>query len=175
MKNRNKLSARLVALLSAGILGLTAIPATAAPPVDSSGTLDFGPGELCDFAVRLVVTGKTKTIGPLLGDHKITSPGLKVTTTAVDSAGNAVGKSVRYVATGTLTYTKAVDPKSGQPYFEVKATGQNLLFSAELGGLFYVVGNTNFAVTLDLPDNQAEVRPFSGQAKPAVNICDPLS
>ncbi len=174
MRIGNNHCARAVALLTAGILGLTAIPATAAPPDAVSGEFNFGAGELCDFAVKIVVAGKTKTIGPLLENHKVTSPGLKVTTTALDEAGRAKGNPVRYVATGTVTYTKTLNADSGEYYFEVKATGQNLLFSEERGGLFYVVGNTNFAVTLDLPDDQTEVRPFSGQAKPAVNICDPL-
>lgn len=155
----------------AGVAG----PASAAPPVSADQTLpDFAAGQLCAFPVRIEITGKTKVIGDLLGDHKTTSPGFKVTTTNLDS-----GKTVKYTATGSSRYTVATD-KTGKKYFEVVSTGQNLLFSAELGGLFFVRGNVNYAVTLDLPENQQEVRPFVPSINRlnevnAVNICGPLS
>ena len=91
-------------------------------------------GQLCAFPVRIDVTGKSKVIGDLLEDHKTTSPALKVTTTNLTS-----GESVKYTATGVSRYTVAID-ENGVEYFEVVSTGQNLLFSNELGGLFFVRG-----------------------------------
>ncbi|WP_426766159.1 hypothetical protein ACP3TD_06210 [Pseudarthrobacter sp. 1G09] len=124
--------------------------------------------------MRIDITGKTKVIGDLLADHITTSPGFKVTTTNLDS-----GKTVKYTATGSSRYTVATDDK-GIKYFEVVSTGQNLLFSEKLGGLFFVRGNVNYAVTLAAPDKQTEVRPFVPSIDRlndvnAVNICDPLT
>ena len=98
-----------------------------------------------------------RSIGNLLKDHKTTSPALKVKTTNLTS-----GESVKYTATGVSRYTVAID-ENGAEYFEVVSTGQNLLFSTELGGLFFVRGTVDYAVTLDLPENQQEVRPFVPQ------------
>lgn len=180
MENRFSRRTRAAAALATGLLALSAVPATAAPPANDhrpvpvSQTLQFGAGELCAFPVRIDVTGKTKVIGNLLEDHKTTSPALKVTTTNLTS-----GESVKYTATGVSRYTVATD-ENGEEYFEVVSTGQNLLFSAELGGLFFVRGTVDFAVTLDLPENQGEVRPFVPSIDDldevnAVNICDPLT
>jgi hypothetical protein len=174
MENRFSYRTRAAAALATGLLAFSAVPATAAPPVPADQVLQFGAGELCAFPVRIEVTGKAKVIGDPLKDHKTTSPGLKATTINLAS-----GKSVKYTATGSSRYTVAID-ENGQKYFEVVSSGQNLLFSAELGGLFFVRGNVNYAVSLDLPENQQEVRPFVpsvddlDQVK-AVNICDPLS
>lgn len=159
--------------VAASLAGLAA-PASAAPPVSADQTLpDFAAGQLCAFPVRIEITGKTKLIGDWLGDHKTTSPGFKVTTTNLDS-----GKTVKYTATGSSRYTVATDDK-GIKYFEVVSTGQNLLFSEKLGGLFFVRGNVNYAVTLAAPDEQREVRPFVPSIERlnevnAVNICSPL-
>ena len=180
MENRFSLRTRAAAALATGFLAFSAVPATAAPPANdhrpgpADQTLEFGAGQLCAFPVRIDVTGKSKVIGDLLKDHKTTSPALKVTTTNLTSGG-----SVKYTATGVSRYTVAIDEK-GVKYFEVVSTGQNLLFSTELGGLFFVRGTVNYAVTLDLPENQQEVRPFVPSIDDldevnAVNICDPLS
>ncbi|MCY1675589.1 hypothetical protein OVA06_12880 [Pseudarthrobacter sp. SL88] len=172
---KNWLTRFAIPITGAASLAGLAAPATAAPPVSADQTLpDFGAGELCAFPVRIEITGKTKLIGDWLEDHKTTSPGFKVTTTNLAS-----GKTVKYTATGSSRYTVATD-KAGNKYFEVVSTGQNLLFSPELGGLFFVRGNVNYAVTLDLPENQQEVRPFVPSIERlneanAVNICGPLS
>lgn len=162
-----------VTVAAAAVAGLAA-PATAVPPSPADQTLQFGAGELCAFPVRIQVTGKTKVIGDLLENHITTSPGFKVTTTNLTS-----GETVKYTATGSSRYTVATDDK-GNKYFEVVSTGQNLLFSEKLGGLFFVRGNVKYAVTLAVPDDQKEVRPFVPSIDQlneanAVNICAPLS
>jgi len=173
MKNWLTRTAIPATVAAAALTGLAA-PATAVPPSPADQTLQFGAGELCAFPVRIEVTGKTKVIGDLLKNHITTSPGFKVTTTNLTS-----GETVKYTATGSSRYTVATD-SSGNEYFEVVSTGQNLLFSAALGGLFFVRGNVDYAVTLDLPENQQEVRPFVPSIDQlneanAVNICAPLS
>jgi hypothetical protein len=173
MNKRNNHRIKAAALLAVGILGLSAIPAAAAPPSDASGTVTFDAGSLCAFAVRLDLTGKTKTIGSDPGTHKVISPGFKVTTTAVDASDNPISAAVRYTATGTVFYT-LTQRSVGPDYYEVKATGQNLLFVPNDSGstdLIYVVGNVNYAVELD---KATEVRRFSGAAR-QTNICDPLA
>lgn len=179
MQRRNSRHLRAVAASSAALIGLafSAIPATAAPPVENpnAGLLVFAPGELCEFGVQLAVTGKEKVIGPTDGDHKVLSPNLKFTATALDDEGNPVGDSIRYVATGTSFYTRT--ERTGQEdYFEVRSTGNNLLFVPNADGdptLFdpvFVTGNVNYAVTLD---KLTEVRTFSGVGRQE-NICDSL-
>ncbi|WP_144671565.1 hypothetical protein [Arthrobacter sp. U41] len=173
MNMRNNHRTQATALLAAGILGISAIPAAAAPPSDASGAVTFPAGSLCEFAVRLDITGKAKTIGSEPGTHKVISPGFKVTTTAVDDLGNPISAPVRYTATGTVFFT-LTDRSVGPDYYEVKATGQNLLFVPNADGstdLIYVVGNVNYAVELD---KATEVRPFSGAAR-KTNICGPLA
>lgn len=180
MENRFSRRTRVGAALATGFLAFSAVSATAAPPANDhrpgpvTQTLEFGANELCAFPVRIDVKGKAKVIGDLLENHKTTSPALKVTTTNLTS-----GESVKYTATGVSRYTVAID-EDGEEYFEVVSTGQNLLFSAKLGGLFFVRGTVDFAVTHDLPDEQQEVRPFVPTVDDldevnAVNICDPLS
>lgn len=180
MKNKTK-SVSLAAMTLAVGLFASAAPAAVAAPTDNPNrpgpvdqTLKFDAGQLCDFPVSIVVSGKTKVIGDPLEDHKVTSPGLKVTT-----INETTGESVTYTATGVSRYTVATD-ENGVEYFEVVSTGQNLLFSAALGGLFFTRGTVDYAVTLDLPENQQEVRPFVPSVDDldevnAVNICDPLS
>jgi hypothetical protein len=179
MPKRNNHRVRAAAAFSAALLGVgvSALPATAAPPHENpnAGTLVFDPGVLCDFGVQLVVTGKEKVIGPELGDHKVISPNLKFTATALNGNGKPVGASVKYVSTGTVFFTRT--ERAGQEdYWEVKATGHNLLFVPNDPGdptLFdpvFVTGNVNYAVTLD---QNTEIRTFSGAAR-QVNICDSL-
>ncbi|MDQ1058283.1 hypothetical protein QFZ23_002184 [Arthrobacter globiformis] len=179
MQKRNNNRVRAAAAFSLALLGVgvSALPATAAPPHENpnAGTLVFDPGVLCDFGVQLVVTGKEKVNGPALGNHTVISPNLKFTATALDGDGNPVGASVKYVATGTVFFTRTERPGQDD-YFEVKATGNNLLFVPNDPGdstLFdpvFVTGNVNYAVSLD---TNTEVRKFSGAAR-QVNICDSL-
>lgn len=175
-KNRFSRCARASAALAAGAFVLSSVPAVAAPPaippgppVDASGEQEFGAGELCAFPVLLEFVGKSKLIGDPEGNHKVTSPGFKVTTTNL-----ATGESVKYTATGSTRYTVAVN-EDGE-YYEAVSTGQNLLFSPELGGLFFVRGTVNFAVDLNKSE---EVRAFATEETldefNSVNICDPLS
>lgn len=168
--------ARAIALLAAGLLGITVMPATAAPPSDVSGSPVFPAGTLCDdFAVRLDFTGKAKTIGTEPGTHKVISPGFKVTTTALDANNNVIGDPVTYTATGTVFFTLTERPDGRPDYYEVKATGRNLLFvpneKRNSTDLIFVTGNVNYAVELD---KATEVRRFSGEAR-QVNICEALS
>jgi hypothetical protein len=179
MKNKTKSVSLAAMTLAIGLLA-SAVPAAVAAPADNPNRpvpfipphQDVPAGALCDFPVAIDVVGKTKVIGDLLGDHTVTSPGLKVTTT-----NTATGVSVKYTATGVSRYKVAT--ANGTKYFEVVSTGQNLLSSTELGGLFFVRGNVNYAVTLDVPEKQQEVRPFVPNVDAldqvnAVNICDPL-
>jgi hypothetical protein len=180
MQNRFSRRTRAAAALATGVLALSAVPATAAPPdndhrpVPADQSFEAGAGELCAFPVRFDITGKAKVIGNLLEDHKTTSPAFKATITNLAS-----GESVKYTITGVSRYTVAVDD-NGEEYFEVVSTGQNILSSVELGGFFFVRGTVDYAVTLDLPIDQREVRPFVptvddlGEVN-AVNICDALS
>jgi hypothetical protein len=179
MQKKNNHRFRAAAALSAALLGVgvSALPATAAPPHENpnAGTLVFDAGVLCDFGVQLVVTGKEKVIGPELEDHKVISPNLKFTATALDGDGNPVGASVTYVATGTVFFTRTERPGL-EDYWEVKATGNNLLFvpnddpGETLFDPVFVTGNVNYAVSLDQTE---EIRTFSGAAR-QVNICDSL-
>lgn len=181
MIKRNTRRARATVLLAVGLLGLSTIPATAAPPTNDVGDFTFPAGTVCEFAVHLAWDGKKKIIGKETETHKVTAPGLKVITTAVDSEGNPISEPVEYTATGTVNYTLTHRP-DGSAYFEVKATGQNILGvprRTETGevdedagfDLVYVVGNVNFAMKLD---KQTEIRPFSGEAR-QTNICGPLT
>lgn len=168
MIKRNNCRARVISLL-----GVPAIAATAAPPESFAGGDDLPAGTLCPFGVRIDVAGKDKVIGPVTGTHKVISPNFKVTTTALDDSGDPVGEPVDYTATGTVFYTLAERP-DGMNYYEVKATGQNLLFVPQEDGTFdliHVVSNVNYAMELD---KQTEVRSFSGAAR-QTNICYPLA
>ena len=174
MNKQNNNRALTAVLLSVGLLSIVSTSATAAPPIDLSESATFPAGSLCDFAVRLDITGKAKVIGPdpditkVPASHKVISPNFKVTTTAVDAEGNAISEPVTYTATGTVFFT-LTERANKSPYYEVKATGNNLLFVPG-EGLVFVTGNANYGIETD---KATEVRPVSGEAR-RVNICDPL-
>ncbi len=192
MQKKNSYRVRTAAAFSALLLGIgvAALPAAAAPPVPNPnapgpnpfvGTpLVFAPGVVCEFGVQLDVTGKEKIIGSEKKDHKVLSPSVKITATALDDAGNPVGDSVRYTATGTSVYTKTPTPPEidldEDYYFEVKSTGNNLLIVPNPEeeptdiDLVFVTGNVNYAVTLN---KENEVRTFSGTGRQE-NICNSL-
>jgi hypothetical protein len=192
MQKRNSHRVRTAAAISALLLGIgvSALPAAAAPPASNPNApgpnplagvpIIFDPGVACEFGVRLDVTGKEKIIGSVKENHKVLSPNVKITATALDGAGNPVGDSVRFTATGTSFYTKTPTPQESplqdKFYFEVKSTGNNILIVPNPEGeptlidLVFVTGNFNYAVTLD---KQNEVRTFSGNGRQE-NICNVL-
>jgi hypothetical protein len=119
--------------------------ATAAPPGDGSFTDIKAAGDACSFAIRVDVTGKSKTI-PLPHNPKffqiVTAPAQRVTVTNLDT-----GKSVTAGITGVLRYTGSsggVDSAvaSGNNFFYgVPSVGATAILTT--GPVKFTVANNN--------------------------------
>jgi hypothetical protein len=109
----------------------------------------------CDFPVRLVLSGKGKTID-LPGEGFIfTSPGLTATLTNVDT-----GKQAVFGVTGALHQSTR---ENGDVV--TVATGRNLLGDPEAG---FVLARGNFSYVFDAQGNL--VQPLSGEGQ-LLDVC----
>lgn len=119
------------AALAAGIAALAA-PAVAAPsgPPETFTFEDVLTN--CDFDVKAVVTGKTKTITLPSGGLIVTAPNQRATVTNLET-----GKTAEFVITGVFFIT--TDEADNITF---KARGRNLLGRSD--GLFLTSGNVSF-------------------------------
>lgn len=124
-------------------------------PIDLDSGAVFGK---CDDPVRLVYSGKAKTL-QLPGERFIfTSPGLTATLTNVES-----GEQETVVITGAFHQTTL---ENGDVVTE--ATGRNLLGDPEAG---FVIAVGNFSYVFDAEDNL--VQPLQGEGQ-LIDVCELL-
>lgn len=141
-----------------------AAPEGAAPEeFTDSGTLE----NFCDFDVEYTLTGKTKEITKPNGQKIITSPGQRITLSANDN-------TVSYVITGTR-FEREVEV-DGETITEIEVKGRNILINligdSENPGIFFVVGNFNYA--LDEADSEFRVFDADGPGR-VIDVCEALS
>jgi hypothetical protein len=110
-------------------------------PVDASGTIIVDPADPnpplpghCSFPIRLDLSGKGKVITQPDGSAILTSPGLFVTVTNLDSPENQVTLNV----TGTFHQTTAANGD-----VTTRITGRNLPFDPD-AGVNLTIGNFSF-------------------------------
>jgi hypothetical protein len=116
----------------------------------------------CDFDVRVVISGKAKTIALPDGQGIVTAPGQYVTVTNLET-----DKSVRYNITG-VTFSSAPD-QNGIVYFVI--TGRNLAFDPN--GTFLNIGRFTFALDTNNQDHPI-FAPQEGKGQ-AIDVCEVLS
>lgn len=157
----------LIALLIGLVASAGPVAAAPAEPPGKPGViLDITLGtDVCDFPVRVVLTGKGKAVD-LPGDRTILpAPGQKVTFT-----NTLTGESVSYVITGaTHQQTLANDDVLST------VTGRNTLVNgggSVRPGIFLVVGTFHF--TLDAAGNEVEVFNLDGPGQ-VTDVCAVLS
>jgi hypothetical protein len=153
-----------IVILATLLLGLIAGagPAAAAPVQPVAFEFTTTSGDVCDFPVHVVATGKGKEID-LPGDATILpAPGLTVTFT-----NTITEKSVSYVITGathnrTLTNGNVVSTVTGLNTFVNSIEFQH----TTLPGIFLVAGTYTF----ELDSEGHEVQVFSGTG-PVTDVC----
>jgi hypothetical protein len=162
---------RAIVLALSVILALTmAAPTVLAQgnggaPEDVSGTIppedvaQFFPGH-CSFPIQLELSGKGKVITLPDGRRILTSPGLHVTVTNVET-----GEQATFNITGTLHETTNLE--TGEVTTVV--TGRNLLFDPE-AGVVLTIGP--FTYVFDAEGNL--IQPFEGKGK-VIDVCELLS
>ena len=116
-------------------------------PHPSSGTFTVNPGDrnfpgTCTFRLQLEVSGKEKRITQPDGSLIITSPGLDVTATNLDTPEN----QARFSIAGTFFET--INPENDEVTTVV--TGRNLLFDPDAG---IVLLSGNFSFVFDAEGN----------------------
>ena len=146
-------------------LGLIAggAPAQAAPPEPFTFTLDVPVGfefGSCDFPVRIVATGKTKSIQTPTGR----TIGVGANTTGTVTRTDAVPKSVEYKINGSFHQTTDADGN-----VTTKATGRNLLTDPEAG---VVVTSGNFTFTFNAEGELVEGLSGTGRI---IDVCAELA
>ncbi len=158
---------RAIVLALSVILALTmAAPTVLAQgnggaPEDVSGTFtpeevaQFFPGH-CSFPIQLELSGKGKTIELPDGRRILTSPGLHVTVTNVET-----GEQATFNITGTFHETTNLE--TGEVTTVV--TGRNLLFDPE-AGVVLTIGN--FTYVFDAEGNL--IQPFEGKGQ-VIDVC----
>ncbi len=158
---------RAIVLALSVILALTmAAPTVLAQgnggaPEDVSGTIppedvaQFFPGH-CSFPIQLELSGKGKVITLPDGRRILTSPGLHVTVTNVET-----GEQATFNITGTLHETTNLE--TGEVTTVV--TGRNLLFDPE-AGVVLTIGN--FTYVFDAEGNL--IQPFEGKGQ-VIDVC----
>jgi hypothetical protein len=157
---------RAIVLALSVILALTmAAPTVLAQgnggaPEDVSGTI---PPEVvaqfpgaCSFPMQLDLSGKGKVITLPDGRRILTSPGLHVTVTNVDT-----GEQATFNITGTFHET--TNPETGEVTTVV--TGRNLLFDPEAG---IVLLSGNFSFVFDAEGNL--IQSFEGKGQ-VIDVC----
>jgi hypothetical protein len=133
-------------------------------PEDVSGTFTVKPGDpggSCDFPIRLEVSGKGKTITLPNGSRIITSPGLFVTVTNLDTPENQTTLNI------TGTFHETTDPVTGE--VTTRITGRNLPFDPERG-INLTIGN--FSFVFDAEGNL--LQSFEGEGQ-VIDVCELLS
>ena len=161
---------RAIVLALSVILALTmAAPTVLAQgnggaPEDVSGTI---PPEVvaqfpgaCSFPMQLELSGKGKVITLPDGRRIITSPGLDVTVTNVET-----GEQATFNITGTFHETTNLE--TGE--VTTRITGRNLLFDPE-AGVVLTIGN--FTYVFDAEGNL--IQPFEGKGQ-VIDVCELLS
>ncbi len=157
---------RAIVLALSVILALTmAAPTVLAQgnggaPEDVSGTI---PPEVvaqfpgaCSFPMQLDLSGKGKTIELPDGRRILTSPGLHVTVTNVDT-----GEQATFNITGTLHETTNLETGD----VTTVVTGRNLLFDPEAG---VVLTSGNFSFVFDAEGNLIQAFEGNGQV---IDVC----
>ena len=111
-------------------------------PVDASGTIIVDPADPnpplpghCSFPIQLDLSGKAKTIELPDGSAIMTSPGLFVTVTNLDTPENQVTLNI------TGTFHETTNPENGEVTTVV--SGRNLLLDPEAGTVI-AIGNFSF-------------------------------
>ena len=161
---------RAIVLALSVILALTmAAPTVLAQgnggaPEDVSGTI---PPEVvaqfpgaCSFPMQLELSGKGKVITLPDGRRIITSPGLHVTVTNVET-----GEQATFNITGTFHETTNLE--TGE--VTTRITGRNLLFDPE-EGVVLTIGQ--FTYVFDAEGNL--IQPFEGKGQ-VIDVCELLS
>ena len=159
---------RAIVLALSVILALTmAVPMVSArsvngvAPEDVSGTIPpkdvakFFPGH-CSFPIQLELSGKGKTIELPDGRRILTSPGLFVTVTNVET-----GEQATLNITGTFHET--TNPQNGEVTTVI--TGRNLLFDPE-AGVVLTIGP--FTYVFDAEGNL--IQAFEGKGQ-VIDVC----
>jgi hypothetical protein len=158
---------RAIVLALSVILALTmAAPTVLAQgnggaPEDASGTIPpddvakYFPGH-CSFPIQLELSGKGKVITLPDGRRILTSPGLYVTVTNVET-----GEQATFNITGTLHETTNLE--TGE--VTTRITGRNLLFDPE-AGVVLTIGP--FTYVFDAEGNL--IQPFVGKGK-VTDVC----
>ena len=147
----------ILALTMAAPTVLAQGPPNGGAPEDVSGVVppEFFPGT-CDFPIQLEVSGKGKTITLPDGRRILTSPGLFVTVTNLDTPENQATFNI----TGTFHETTAANGD-----VTTKVTGRNLLFDPE-AGVVLTIGN--FSFVFDAEGNL--IQPFEGKGQ-VTDVC----
>jgi hypothetical protein len=168
-KVRRSIMIALLALLALVVAAPTAL-AQGGPPEDfnldvvvpaKDPTVEGSLG--CDFALRGVITGKSKTIELPNGGFIVTAPGQNVTVTNVDT-----GEEATFNITGS-TFASAPD-KDGIVSYVI--TGRNLAFDP--AGVFLNIGRFTFALDQSDPENPTVFEQQEGKGQ-AIDVCELLS
>src|SRR4051794_560093 len=147
---------RAAAAVATAALALWSAPAFAAPPQPVDHTpIDLDPGVACAVPIRVVLTGKTKTIDLPGGRMIVTAPGQGATVTNV-----ANGRSVTLNITGAFHISTAANGD-----VVTVATGRNLLLDPVAG---FVLTEGHFTYAFDAAGNL--IAPLSGTGR-ATDIC----
>jgi hypothetical protein len=125
------------------------------PPTEVSGTIFEGPG-LCDFDVRIDVSGKGSQIDLPRGGFILTSPGLTATITNVEEPEHQITLNV----TGTITET-VLENGNVQRVMH----GRNLFFDPSVG---FVLLIGNFTAVTDATNTLVQPLDENGQV---IDIC----
>ena len=130
-------------------------------PVSADFTVNPGDqGGSCDFPIRLVVSGKGKTITLPNGSRIITSPGLFVTVTNLATPENQTTLNI----TGTFHETTAANGD-----VTTRITGRNLPFDP-VKGINLTIGNFSFV----FDKNGNLLQSFEGKGQ-VIDVCALLS
>jgi hypothetical protein len=139
-------------------------------PVDASGTIIVDPADPnpplpghCSFPIQLDLSGRGTVITQPDGSAIITSPGLFVTVTNLDSPENQVTLNV----TGTFHQTTAAN---GDVTYKI--TGRNLLSDPDAG---YVLLSGNFSFVFDENGNLIQSFEDTDGNGQVIDVCELLS
>jgi hypothetical protein len=137
-------------------------------PVDASGTIIVDPDDPnpplpghCSFPIQLDLSGKGKVITQPDGSAIITSPGLFVTVTNLDTPENQVTLNI------TGTFHETTNPENGE--VTTRITGRNLPFDP-VRGVNLTKGN--FSFVFDAEGNL--LQSFEGKGQ-VIDVCELLS
>ncbi len=130
-------------------------PEDVSGPIPPEDVAQFFPGH-CSFPIQLELSGKGKVITLPDGRRILTSPGLHVTVTNVET-----GEQATFNITGTFHETTNLE--TGEVTTVV--TGRNLLFDPE-AGVVLTIGN--FTYVFDAEGNL--IQPFEGNGQ-VIDVC----